>query len=285
MNQDDLVSIIIPTYNAKLYIIETVESCLNQTYLFIEIIIQDDCSNDGTWELLNENYLHHPKIKLFKNTKNLGIGENWNRAYQNAEGNHLIIFNADDILFPHIIEESLTLLRLHSNCDMVINNFIRSFETEKRSLLEQEAKAWEGYTKDIINLSNNKSKRIHWNFTLVKTKSLEKLVTPFGLFYPTQVCDAMLWFEAYQKDLLAWYNPKVGGVYRDHPLGSSKKPFGEFESTLLWMLPIYPKILKLKHPGGAWAILKSATNYTYKCIKHTKKPNFDIYKNLLIYGW
>ncbi|MDO4405075.1 MAG: glycosyltransferase family 2 protein, partial [Atopobiaceae bacterium] len=48
LEQDDLVSIIMPTYNSEAFIVETIDSVLAQTYYNWKLIVVDDCSTDGT---------------------------------------------------------------------------------------------------------------------------------------------------------------------------------------------------------------------------------------------
>ena len=50
------VSIIIPLHNAESFIGEAVDSCLNQTYTNIEVIVVENGSNDGSWKVLISNY-------------------------------------------------------------------------------------------------------------------------------------------------------------------------------------------------------------------------------------
>ena len=74
-----LISIIIPTYNRKNELIGALKSALNQRYLNFEIVIADDYSNDGTNEIIKE-YLTEPRIKYFRNNKNLKFAGNHRKA-------------------------------------------------------------------------------------------------------------------------------------------------------------------------------------------------------------
>ncbi|RYE15087.1 MAG: glycosyltransferase family 2 protein, partial [Rickettsiales bacterium] len=121
--KNPLISIIIPAYNAVQYIEETINSCLNQTYNNIEVIVQDDRSKDGTWELANELYQHNPKVKLFRNEKNLGIGDNWNAAYDKVTGDYIIIFNADDLISPDLVTKFLDRFNVDQSLDVVTGKF------------------------------------------------------------------------------------------------------------------------------------------------------------------
>ena len=67
----ELVSIIMPSYNTGRFIKETIESVLSQTYSNWELIIVDDCSTDDTDEVVKP-YLSDERIKYLKNEKNSG---------------------------------------------------------------------------------------------------------------------------------------------------------------------------------------------------------------------
>jgi glycosyltransferase involved in cell wall biosynthesis len=66
-----LVSICVATYNGEKYIREQLDSLLSQTYQHLEILLQDDCSTDNTFQILTEYAEQYDNIKLFQNKKNL----------------------------------------------------------------------------------------------------------------------------------------------------------------------------------------------------------------------
>ena len=98
---DKKVLIIIPTYNGEKYIKETIDSCLNQTYKNIEIIVVDDCSTDNTVKILKS---YGNKIHLTINKENQGIVKNLNKALLNKDGDYFIFLGHDDILPPKHVE-------------------------------------------------------------------------------------------------------------------------------------------------------------------------------------
>jgi len=93
--EDKKVLIIIPTYNGEKYIKETINSCLNQSYKNIEIIVTDDCSSDNTVEILCS---YGDKIDLRVNKKNQGIVKNLNKMLLERSENFYIFLGHDDIL-------------------------------------------------------------------------------------------------------------------------------------------------------------------------------------------
>lgn len=95
------VSIIIPTYNGEKYIKETIDSCLNQSHKDIEIIVVDDCSSDGTVEILKS---YGNKIDLTLNKMNQGIVKNLNNMTLGLKSEYFIFLGHDDILPVNHIE-------------------------------------------------------------------------------------------------------------------------------------------------------------------------------------
>lgn len=92
----DLVSVIMPSYNAEKTIVPSIDSILNQNYPNIEIIIADDGSTDRTVEVIEKNFPENKKIKLIKNEKNRGCYFVRNDALRNSKGQFIAINDADD---------------------------------------------------------------------------------------------------------------------------------------------------------------------------------------------
>lgn len=95
-NLNNLVTVCIATYNGEKYIKEQLDSIINQSYKNIEIIIQDDCSTDRTFEILKE-YKEHNSIKIFQNQENIGYIKNFESVLKKANGEFIAICDQDDI--------------------------------------------------------------------------------------------------------------------------------------------------------------------------------------------
>lgn len=106
MHMNDLVSIIIPVYNAEKYLSACVQSALSQTYKNIEIICVDDGSTDSSPEILNKLASDNPSIKIITQ-KNAGGGAARNKGLDNASGKYVYFFDSDDIAASDLIEKAL----------------------------------------------------------------------------------------------------------------------------------------------------------------------------------
>lgn len=104
MQKKPLVSIICLCYNHEKYLLETLESVVNQTYQNIEVIIADDCSSDNSVALIEKWIKKYPETKFVKNKTNIGNTKTFNSVFQHAKGEYIVDLATDDILFPNTIE-------------------------------------------------------------------------------------------------------------------------------------------------------------------------------------
>lgn len=93
---NELVSIIMPSYNTAKYIAESIRSVLVQTYENWELLIVDDCSTDNTDEVIKP-FLEDERIKYLKNEKNSGAAISRNKALREAKGKWIAFLDSDDL--------------------------------------------------------------------------------------------------------------------------------------------------------------------------------------------
>lgn len=131
-----LVSVTIPTYNAEEFIIESIESILNQDYPNIEIVIADDCSTDNTQQILKE-YLKDKdpsKIKVFFNEKNVGVTKNSNICLKACTGKYIFLHAGDDIMLPKKISTQVQFMETHPDYVICYHNMDVFDSTTKKTL-------------------------------------------------------------------------------------------------------------------------------------------------------
>lgn len=104
------VSILIPVYNRKNYIAECIQSALDQTITDFEIIIVDNASTDGTWEICKKYAIIDSRIRVFRNETNIGPVMNWKRCIDEARGEFGKILFSDDLIMPDYLENTLPFL-------------------------------------------------------------------------------------------------------------------------------------------------------------------------------
>jgi teichuronic acid biosynthesis len=106
---DELVSIIMPSYNTAEYIAETIQSVLSQTYKNWELIIVDDCSTDNT-DAIVKPFLVDERIRYLKNEQNSGAALSRNRALREAKGRWIAFLDSDDLWMPEKLEKQISFM-------------------------------------------------------------------------------------------------------------------------------------------------------------------------------
>lgn len=108
-------SICIPAFKSK-FLIECIESILNQTFKDFEIIILNDASPENVEEIV-ENF-HDSRIRYYKNKKNVGainVVYNWNKCLNYAIGEYIVMIGDDDVLMPYFLEKYNALIEKFPN--------------------------------------------------------------------------------------------------------------------------------------------------------------------------
>ena len=108
MNNYGVVSIVMPSYNSERFIKDSIESVLNQTYPFWELLIVDDCSTDKTVEIIKS--FKDERIKLFQNKTNSGAALSRNWALKEAKGRWIAFLDSDDLWLPSKLEMQLQFM-------------------------------------------------------------------------------------------------------------------------------------------------------------------------------
>lgn len=107
---NELVSIVMPSYNTAKFISVAIESVLMQTYQNWELLIVDDCSTDNTDEVVNQ-YLVDERIRYIKNDTNSGAAVSRNRALREAKGKWIAFLDSDDLWEADKLQKQILFMK------------------------------------------------------------------------------------------------------------------------------------------------------------------------------
>ena len=108
-HMEELVSIIMPSYNTAQYIGDSVRSVINQTYTNWELIIVDDCSTDHTDAVVAS--FQDERIRYFKNERNSGAAVSRNKALREVKGKWVAFLDSDDLWHPEKLEKQIRFMK------------------------------------------------------------------------------------------------------------------------------------------------------------------------------
>ena len=133
MENDCLISVIIPVYNGERYLAEAIESVLAQTYRRIEVIVVDDGSTDRSAEVARR---FMPPVK-YSHQPNEGSASARNRGTSLAQGSLFAFLDADDIWVPDKLERQVEVLEAHLEVEAVFGH-VKQFHSPELDLRTRE---------------------------------------------------------------------------------------------------------------------------------------------------
>ena len=101
------ISICIPIYNGSRFLYDCFKSVQAQTFTNFEIIVVDDCSQDESYQIAKEFSIQDKRIRIFRNSENLGLVNNWNRCIELSKGEWIKFVFQDDLLETTCLENML----------------------------------------------------------------------------------------------------------------------------------------------------------------------------------
>lgn len=224
--EQDLVSIIVITYNSVKYVIDALESAKAQTYKDIELIISDDASKDDTVKLcrkwVDENRNRFVRTEILAVDENRGIPANCNRAFGVSQGEWIKLIAGDDMLLPGCLEENIKYIKKNSEIKVLFSylnmylddfkpiNFIQKFPSHSNCIFfNSNITASEQYR--LLLLSN----RIHSTASVFISREALLNVGGFDEKYK-HIEDYPLWLRLTKEGYKMHFMNQITANYRKH---------------------------------------------------------------------
>lgn len=143
-----LVSVILPVHNRERFVAVAVQSILDQTYPYFELIIIDDASTDSTLNIIEK--FEDKRIKFLRNEKNLGVSASRNKGVKEANGDFIAFMDSDDISVPDRLQKQLKLFTEKPEID-ICGSWVQFLNSDK--IIRHKEEHEEIFTQLLLNCS------------------------------------------------------------------------------------------------------------------------------------
>ena len=226
------ISVLMPVYKTdEKFLREAIESILNQTFTDFEFLILDDCPEDDR-ENIVKSY-NDPRIKYFKNEKNLGITPSRNKLIDMAQGEYLAVFDHDDISLPERFAKQVEFLDNNPEVGVVSSAF-KSVSDNKTHIYPKDS----AYIKMI---SMSYCAMLHPASMIRKSVLIENNIRYEEKFSPAE--DYALWCRLIP--YTEFHNlEEVLFLYRDHENNTSHNQHDQMKNGTIYV----QAFVRNKHP-------------------------------------
>lgn len=254
MTQDLKISIIIPTYNFSKTILKAINSCLNQTYKNIEIIVVDDCSTDDTKKKINY-LIKSNKISYFclKENRNVSFARNY--GIKKSKGDYICFLDSDDTFPKNSVKKRVDFLNKNPSYKIVCGD--TNYISQNNKIM---------FTRKV-NINKINKKKVYNEFLNYKS-------TPFitaSIMYKQEVFNKIGFFDVSKKIVRSEDADFTYRVLKKYKIGYVNYPvYNYFKGSK-------KRSLRIKH------LILQLNGKIYSISKHKKGPEkyFLIITNLL----
>lgn len=236
-----LVSICIPVFNTVKYVRQTIESVLAQQYPNIEILVQDNASTDGTWELIAEFAKTIPQVSIERNSTNCGMAGNWNLVIKRATGDYVMLLSADDLLEPEFISSCIAEFQV-ANIDVVATHYSILYPDGSAVGRGQRIADVDGIYQDFA-CEILRCNPFQINFALFSAGVIKKMQQNGRFFSEYVTCDYDLWLRLGLSGMQVKYLAQPLGYYRIHESNTSHNQVRLQWHTLVTLFSSMPKLI------------------------------------------
>lgn len=217
---NEIVSVIIPTYNRKNFIIQAIESVINQTYKNLEIIVIDDGSSDNTKETLKD-YILNNKIKYFYK-ENSGVSNTRNYGIEKSTGSFLAFLDSDDFWKHDKIEKQINLFKSNDKLGLVHTCYTTLLDNQEITKHPDNPNYYQGKVFEKMIQFN----MVATSTVVIKKECIEKSGLFFQEYSPCEDYD--LWIKISKYYEFAYLNEALA-FYRENSTNNISKNLDKFE--------------------------------------------------------
>lgn len=230
------VSVVIPVYNCADYVAQTLRSAIEQTERDLEVVVMDDGSTDGTYDVLQKMAARDTRIKVFTQ-KNSGLPAiARNAALAKAAGEFICFLDGDDLYHPEKVERQVAVMKAHPEVSVVFHE-VKIFQHEPdeqpgefyagRVQFMERAKEWlkpigdEAYLcrKDFYHFMSVEINAVHTSAILFRRQLLREEKVWFPELELGE--DTDLWFRLARTGRMAYIDRPLS-YYRQRPGSMSR---------------------------------------------------------------
>ena len=246
------VSIITASYNYENYIVETIQSVLNQTFKDWELIVVDDGSSDNSVNVIKDFCLKDERIKFFQheNGVNKGLCETIKLGISKATTDWIVFLESDDTITPDYLEKKFNIIEKFPEVDFIYND-VNMFGD--KTLIDEYNIGYFDIVRPILN----------------------------NLSYPTEMLD--LFQKLKNNNLISTFSVVMikKSLFENIDFNSPIKPYLDWYLWLQIISKTNCKFYYLPDKLTNWRMHKAS--YISAKLKHKEKFLFDIKKNELLY--
>lgn len=247
-----LVSVIMPAYNAELFIEEAIASVIAQTVADWELIVIDDCSTDDTVQIVSAFVRQDSRIQLLTNAVNMGVAKTRNRGLDLCRGQYVALLDSDDYWKPRFLEKMLARAE-QTGADIIYCSYELVDEQDEKVcndfIVPPETTFEESIVRSVITCST----------VLLTAQLVKKHRFPTDIYHE----DIALWFQILRDggkacgvtDVLAAYRQREGSRSADKLKSACRR----------WT--IYREYLKMPFWQSVWVMIHYAY-YGFLKFKH-----------------
>lgn len=273
------VSICIITYNQEKYIAQAMDSALMQETDFeVEIVIGEDCSTDGTAEIVKTYARKHPDmIRLLPNTENLGMIGNWARTVEACRGDYIALLEGDDFWTDKIKiqlqADDMDKRGEASLCFHKVDFITEEGVKQDDTYLNQELEERDYNIKDVIEKP--------WFIGTCSIMFRRSCLPSFPSWVKKlKAIDKVVQLICADQGPIAYINREMG-TYRIHPMGISQVQWlgreNRFELTVVDIFRKFDQHTKKKHHEQ----IRQRLIGSYKALMAKNPPRSAIHRKAL----
>lgn len=165
------------TYNGEKYLVEQLDSIINQTYRNWNLLIRDDNSTDKTLEIIQNYHKKDKRIKILKDNKgNLGIVRNFEELLKSSESEFIMFSDQDDIWVKNKLDMYLKMIEKIKNKGFMIHSDAILFDKNKSNILKDTFISKKAINKGLENVFFNYFVQ---GATILISKEIKNFILPF----------------------------------------------------------------------------------------------------------